>query len=143
LALAVLADVAKKEVAESDGADAFRYGAAANARHQIFVHAVRARPWKFYGPQGKADAPGLFLNQSPPDRVHGNAIGRAVEGCDQRCDLNAGCLPQKVQRPGAVLAAAPRQGDAFHAGRTPEAGRSRAANNDSIENCFGKTGQWR
>jgi hypothetical protein len=141
LALAVLADVAKKEVAESDGADAFRYGAAANARHQIFVHAVRARPWKFYGPQGKADAPGLFLNQPPPDRVHGNAIGRAVEGRDQRCDLNAGCLPQKVQRPGAVLSAAPRQGDAFHAGRTPEAGRSRAANTDSIEICSGKTGQ--
>src|SRR5437868_2844702 len=39
--------------------------------------------------------------------MHGDAVGAGVESGDEGYHLDGGILPQQVQRPGAVLAAAP------------------------------------
>jgi len=46
--------------------------------------------------------------------MHGHAVCFGVEGCDQSRHLDLRALPKKMQRPGAVFTAAPRQGNLHH-----------------------------
>ncbi len=53
-------------------------------------------------------------NQRPPHGVHGDAVGGGVEAGQQRDDLDIRLLPQQMQRPDAVFAAAPGEKNFFH-----------------------------
>src|ERR1700722_1440877 len=51
---------------------------------------------------------GLRFYQRPPDRMHRHAVRRGVKGREERGYLESRLLPEKVQCPCAVFAAAPR-----------------------------------
>jgi hypothetical protein len=74
----------------------------------LFINAIRARPGQFHRPKRQTDAFRLRLHQTPPHRVHGHPARCRVEGGDESGDFDARRLSQKVERPCAVFAAAPR-----------------------------------
>jgi hypothetical protein len=51
---------------------------------------------------------GLRFDQHAPDRMHRHAVRFGVKSGEQRGYLDVPLLPEKVQRPRAVFAAAPR-----------------------------------
>ena len=59
--------------------------------------------------QRQAGRLGLRLEQGPPHAVHGHPVERRVDGGDEPDHGHVRPLPQHMQRPGRVLAAAPAQ----------------------------------
>ena len=72
-----------------------------------------------------AGGAGLGLEQAAPDRVHGHAAERLVHGREQAGDLHASLLPEDVEAPGTVLAAAPGE-EGLHGREGPELKRKPA-----------------
>ena len=107
LAFAIIADVLQEEVAEGHGGNRLGGGALPDVAHALLVLGVRARGREFHHPQREASQLGLGLDQRAADGMHGHAVGGGIEGRDERGDTNVRLLAEPVQRPGAVLAAAP------------------------------------
>jgi hypothetical protein len=103
----VVTDVLEEQVAERHHCDPFRDGALADGTHPIFILQVGTRRRQFYGQKRKIDALCLSFHQLAAHGVHGHAVCHPIERGDQRRHLNVHLSPQKVQGPGAVLAAAP------------------------------------
>ena len=57
---------------------------------------------------------GLVFEELAADGVHGDPIEALVHRRDERCDLDVVSLAQLVERPGAVLSAAPPEPHALH-----------------------------
>src|SRR5262249_10156804 len=107
LALAIGADVFEKRIAE-------RYvGYVRGARpldqraYRRLILRVRARMRDRHLPERRAARRRLPLEHRRRHRVHGDAIEGLVDGGHQTDDFAFTLLAQHVQRPGAVLAAAP------------------------------------
>ena len=101
----------RKKIAEGHGLDAFVHRARTQIEHSSFILFVGTRPGKRNGPKRHADRLRLQLQQLAPDRVHRDAIERLVDCGDERYNFNAGVLPEKVQRPSAILATGPGKRD--------------------------------
>jgi hypothetical protein len=74
----------------------------------MFVFHVGTWPRQFDWPERQSSSMGLRLDQCTPNRMHSHALSFGVESRDQRGNLDVWLLPEKMQRPGAVFAAAPR-----------------------------------
>ena len=103
LAFAIGADVAQEEIAERDGVEALGDGAAAGLGHARFVLVVGAGPGQRNLPQRQAGGCRLRFQQRRPHAVHGDAIGRFVEGGEQRGDFDvcrrSACSVQALSLP--------------------------------------------
>src|ERR1700722_20507894 len=104
----VIANIQKKQVSECNRGDCFGRSPLAYGAHPLFVFLVRARPGRFHGPERDPGSLGPRFYQRPPDRMHRHAVRRGVKGREQRGYLETRLLPEKVQCPCAVFAAAPR-----------------------------------
>jgi hypothetical protein len=104
----VIENILKKQVSECNRGDFFGRSPLAYGAHPLFVFLVRARPGRFHGSERDPGAFGLRFYQRPPDRMHRHAVRRGVKGREQRGYLETRLLPEKVQCPCAVFAAAPR-----------------------------------
>ena len=81
--------------------------------HDGLVLFVAARIGDFQHLQRQIGGLGLKLQQPQADRVHGHPLVLAVDGREQPRQFDFRILPQDVQGPGAILAAAPTQKGAF------------------------------
>jgi len=115
LFFAVGADVGKEEVPESHRLDPFGDGPGAEPAHSRFVLLVGTGPGERNDPKRQPGGGRLRFQKLAPDRVHGDAIEGFVYSGDEGDNFNRGILPQKVQRPGAILTARPGKRDALHA----------------------------
>ncbi len=117
LAFAIGADVGEKKISEGDRGDAFRDGLPADIGHNALVLFVRARPGEIDAPQREMGGVGLGFYKVAADAVHGHTSEGGVEGSEKTGEFDTRQGAQHVQAPGAVLAAAPTEQDAFHAPR--------------------------
>ena len=88
-------------------ADPLRHHLRDEVGHDAGVIFIAAGPGQVDGGQRQAHALGLCQQQLLAHPVHGHPFERLVEGGEQSHHLDGRILPQCVQRPGAVLAAAP------------------------------------
>jgi hypothetical protein len=109
LLLAVAADVLQEQIAERHGGDARGARPIEGGRHRRFVLGVAARPGDRHRPERQVRGGGLRAQELGPDRVHRHAIGRLVDRRQEAHHLDFTGGAQEVQRPGAVLPAAPGQ----------------------------------
>jgi len=112
LALAVAAYVLEEEVAEGDGADALGKCVLDEPAHAQLILGVAARMRQGHAPQRQARGPGLDFQKFLAHGVHGHAPEGFVHRREQPHDFQPDLLPQDMQAPGAVLAAAPGEEDA-------------------------------
>jgi hypothetical protein len=106
--LSITADVLKKKVSECDRGDSLSCCPLTHGAHSIFVFEVGAWPGQFHRPELDPAPLGLSFHQNALDRVHRHAVRVGVKGGEESGYLDVRLLPEKVQRPGAVFAAAPR-----------------------------------
>jgi hypothetical protein len=115
--LAIAPHVVEEEVAERHVREAFADAAADDVHHGGFVFRVRTGVGQRHGPERQTGRRGLRLEHVPPNSVHRHAVHRAVHRRQERRDRPRVLPVQHVERPGAVLAAAPRQEDLHYSVR--------------------------
>src|SRR6185312_13093163 len=93
LPFTVFADVAQKQVAESNSLETFRDGAAAGIAHARLIIFVAARPRQRNLPERKANRFRLSFQQLAPHSVHGDTVRLLVDGSENRGHISA-LLPQ-------------------------------------------------
>ncbi len=118
LALAIGPDVGEEKISEGDRGDTSRHGLPADIGHDALVLFVRTRPGEIDAPQREMGGVGLGFYKFAADAVHGHTSEGRVEGGEKAGDFDTRHGAQHVQAPGAVLAAAPTEQDAFHARRS-------------------------
>jgi copper homeostasis protein len=117
LALTIGADVSEKKIPEGDRPDAFQDRLPADIAKNALVLLVRTGPGEIDAPQRQVRGARLGFDEFPAHAVHRHAPERGVESSEKAGDFYAWHGAQHVQAPGAVLAAAPTEQDAFHARR--------------------------
>jgi len=110
---AVGAEVFEKDIAESDLSNALVVEEAERSFHAGFVDGIDAlwRDENFV--QGQAERLRLLLEKFAADAVHGDAVVVLCDGGEKGDDTELLLLEKRVQRHGAVFAAAPAEEDGF------------------------------
>lgn len=106
--LPVAADVLQEQIAEGHSGDPGRPRLVQRARHGRLVLSVAAGARERDGPQGQPGSPRLGVEQFATDRVHRDAPVALVESGEEADDIDV-LSAQDMERPGAILPAAPGQ----------------------------------
>jgi hypothetical protein len=111
--LAVGAQIFEEDVAEGDRSNALVVEEVESFFHARFVDGIDALRGDANFLEREADRASLPLEEFAADAVHGDAIVAFRDGGEKSNDLEMLLLEQRVERHGAVFAAAPAEEDGF------------------------------
>src|SRR5260370_19509882 len=111
--LAVGAEVFEEDVAEGDRSNALVVEVAEGCFHARFVDGIDALRRDVNFVEREADRASLALEEFAADAVHGDAVVAFRNGGEKSNDLEMLLLEQRVERHGAVFAAAPAEENGF------------------------------